>query len=115
MAPRSTNPVFETVTVSVNDTDYVLRELSAGEYDECLSVATNPETGDVDMVLMVKLMLIKSIEKPALSDTELMNLPYRISRSLKRAVSRLHWSDDQEEVAKEAEVAADEEGAGPNP
>lgn len=114
MAARNSDPVFETVSTTIGGTEYVIRELTAGEYDECLSVATNPETGDVDMVLMVKLMLIKSIEKPALSDTQLMNLPYKVSRALKREVSRLHWAEEQESVAQEGEAAA-EEGAGPNP
>lgn len=114
MASRNTNEAqFETVDVEVGGVTYTLRELEAGEYDECLQIATNEQTGDVDMVMMVRLMLIKSIEKPALSDVQLAKLPYKTSRSLKRAVSALHWADDQPTTAEEAEKA--EEDAGPNP
>lgn len=122
MATRNADdPVFETVEVEVSSpnngevTTYTLRELSAGEYDECLGIATNAETGDVDMVMMVKLMLIKSIEKPRLTDTQLSNLPYKVSRSLKRAVSQLHWAEEQASTAEDAEAAVEAEGAGPNP
>lgn len=115
MAARNTEPVFETVDLNVGGITYTLRELTAGEYDECLTIATNAETGDVDMVMMVKLMLIKSIEKPDLTDIQLAALPYKVSRALKREVSRLHWAGDQEETAKDAEDAEEEQGAGPNP
>lgn len=111
MATRNTEPQFETVDVSAGGITYTLRELNAGEYDECLTIATD-DKGDVDMVMMVRLMLIKSIQSPPLSDVELAQLPYRVSRALKRAVSSLHWSGDQDEVAAEAEGA---EEAGPNP
>jgi len=112
MAARGNDPVFETVEVEAGGTTYTLRELTAGEYDECLTLAT-AEDGNVDMVLMVKLMLTKSID--GLSDQQLMTLPYKISRALKREVSRLHWAEDQEEVKDEAETGIEEEGAGPNP
>lgn len=122
MATRNANdPVFETVDVEVSSpsngetTIYTLRELSAGEYDECLAIATNSETSDVDMVMMVKLMLNKSIDKPRLTDTQLSALPYKISRSLKRAVSQLHWAEEQEKTAEDAEAEGALEGAGPNP
>ena len=116
MASRNTEqPVFETVDVTIGSITYTLRELTAGEYDECLNVATKPD-GDVDMVMMVKLMLIKSIESPRLSDVQLASLPYKASRALKREVSRLHWSEEQEETAEAAEQAEDDErSAGPNP
>lgn len=113
MAPRNTtDAAFETVDVAIGGSTYTLRELTAGEYDEVLAIATQDD-GDVDMVMMVKLMLIKSIESPALSDVQLSKLPYRISRALKRAVSQLHWAEEQDAVAAEAEEA--EEAAAPNP
>jgi hypothetical protein len=121
MATRNSEPDFETVDLIIGGITYSLKELTAGEYDDCLNVATNSETGDVDMVLMVKLMLIKSIQKPNLSDVQLSQLPYKVSRTLKREVSRLHWSGDQDEITEAAEdaeagtVEVAEEGAGPNP
>lgn len=111
MASRNTHDAqFETVDVEIGGQTYTLRELDAGEYDQCLETATGKD-GDVDMVMMVKLMLIKSIQSPALSDVQLSKLPYKTSRALKRAVSRLHW-EEQEETAAAAEAAED---AGPNP
>lgn len=100
--PSNGQPTFEEAEVVVGDITYRVRELSAGEYDECLTIATQ-ENGDVDMVMMVKLMLIKGIVEPPLSDTKLAGLPYKTSRSLKRAISQLHWGDEQEEVAASAE------------
>lgn len=113
MATRTSDADFEEVTVVVSGKEYVLRELTAREYDECLTLST-AEDGDVDMVQMVKLMLIHSITKPALSDQQLGNLPYKVSRTLKRAVSQLHWADEQEDTAEDAENAIEAEGAGPN-
>jgi len=115
MATRSNQADFEEIAINIRGTDYVLRELTAGEYAECLALTTNAETGDVDMVNMVSLMLTYSIKKPALSDQQLASLPYKTSRALKREVSRLHWADEQEETAEDAEKAIEEEGAGPNP
>jgi hypothetical protein len=119
MATRNADPVFETVDINIGGNTYTLRELNAGEYDECLNVATNAESGDVDMVMMVKLMLIKSIQSPNLTDVQLMALPYKVSRSLKRAVSQLHWAGEQDSTAEAAEEGEEpvevEEGAGPNP
>jgi uncharacterized membrane protein YukC len=121
MATRNADPVFETVDINIGGITYTLRELNAGEYDECLNVATNAESGDVDMVMMVKLMLIKSIQTPDLTDVQLMALPYKVSRSLKRAVSQLHWAGEQDNTAAAAEEeegdegTVEKEGAGPNP
>jgi len=107
MAPRPTvvgsnEPHFDETEVEVGGLTYRLRELTAGEYDEALNIATKSD-GDVDMVMMVKLMLIKGIVSPALKDTQLAALPYKTSRALKRAISNLHWADEQEEVADAAE------------
>lgn len=107
--PSSGQPAFEEAELEVGGITYRVRELSAGEYDECLTIATQSD-GDVDMVMMVKLMLIKGIVEPSLNDTKLSALPYKTSRSLKRAISQLHWGDEQETVA----VAAEDEEA-PNP
>lgn len=107
MAPRLTSvPTgdahFDETEVEIGGLTYRLRELTAGEYDEALSVSTK-EDGDVDMVMMVKLMLIKSIVEPPLRDSQLAALPYKTSRTLKRAVSDLHWADEQAAVSEAAE------------
>ena len=107
MSPRTLSavpdgPRFDEVEVEVGGVAYKLRELSAGEYDEALRVSTKDD-GDVDMVMMVNLMLIKGSAEPPLKDTQLAALPYKTSRALKRAISDLHWADEQAEVAAAAE------------
>lgn len=73
-----------------------LRELNAGAYDECVRAATKPDD-DIDMVVLLKLMVSKSLVEPKLGPDDLAELPYKVSRQLSAAVNQLHFSDDDEE------------------
>jgi hypothetical protein len=90
--PDST-PEFEEKELTVRGTTYRLRELTSGEYDDAMSVATKPGSDDLDMVVFVKMMLLKSLIEPKLSDAQIEKLPYKTTRVLRRAVQDLHWSE----------------------
>jgi len=112
--PSSLDPTFAEVETTIGGITYRLRELTAGEYDECLTISTrDDEEGTVDMVMMAKLMLVKGLVDPPLKDHQIANLPYKTVRQLRQAVTNLHWGDDQAEV--QAEADEDEEKAAPNP
>ena len=87
---------FEERTVSIRGSEFTIRELSAEEYDTCLKSATKAD-GDVDMVLLLRLMTLKSLQAPKMSAEEISKLPYRISRRLGSAVNELHFGDDEED------------------
>ena len=113
--PSSIEPEFVESEVTIGKITYRLRELTAGEYDECLTIATrDDEEGSVDMVMMAKLMLIKGIVDPPLKDNQLAALPYRTSRELRRAITQLHWGEDEQQETLPAE-SEDEEKPAPNP
>jgi hypothetical protein len=86
---------FEEREISIRGTTFKIRELSAEEYDNCLKGATKPD-GDIDTVLLLRLMAMKSLKDPSLSAEEINALPYKVSRRLSTAVNELHFGDDDE-------------------
>lgn len=99
MSQSASTPTALSKSIKVRGTDYTIRELTAGEYDECIRGATNGED-EVDTVLLAKLMAMKCVT-PALSDTQLAALPFRVWRSINRAINDLHY------VAEETEEGND--------
>lgn len=89
----------DTKKISLRGSKYTIRELTAGEYDDCIRGATNGED-EVDTVLLAKLMALKAVE-PAMSDEEISKLPFRVWRAINRAVNELHY------VAEETEEGND--------
>ena len=89
----------DTKKISVRGTKYTIRELTAGEYDECIRASTNGED-EVDTVLLGKLMALKAVD-PKMTDDELSKLPFRVWRAINRAVNELHY------VAEETEEGND--------
>jgi hypothetical protein len=91
------NTNFTETSVTIRGTEYKLRELSAGQYDDAVRSAET-SSGEVDSVLLLRLMLIDSLVEPALSPDQINELPYRVIRVLNRAVNELHWSPEAEEA-----------------
>lgn len=87
---------FDERKVTIRGTEFTIRELSAEEYDTVLKQATK-EDSDIDMVLLLKLMTLKSVKDPVLNAENLAKLPYKVSRRLSTAVNELHFGDDDDE------------------
>lgn len=87
--------VTDAKQVSLRGTAYTIRELTAGEYDECIRAATN-EDDEVDTVLLAKLMAMKCVE-PKMTDKQLHEMPFRIWRALNRLVNEMHYTGEEEE------------------
>jgi len=87
---------FDERKVEIRGAEFTIKELSAEEYDTALKQATK-EDGDIDMVLLLRLMTIKSLQEPKLSAEDISKMPYKVSRRLSSAVNELHFGDDDED------------------
>jgi len=87
---------FDERKVEIRGAVFTIKELSAEEYDTALKQATK-EDGDIDMVLLLRLMTIKSLQEPKLSAEDISKMPYKVSRRLSSAVNELHFGDDDED------------------
>lgn len=87
---------FDEREVEIRGSAFKIRELSAEEYDNCLKAATKVD-GDIDMVLLLRLMTIRSLQEPKMSAEDIAKLPYKVSRRLSTAVNTLHFGDDDED------------------
>jgi hypothetical protein len=83
---------FREQTIEIRGVKYVLRELSATEYDDLVKIATGPDD-EVDLTALLKLMMSKCLIDPKLSAEELGNKPYPVVRKLNETVNRLHFGD----------------------
>jgi hypothetical protein len=83
---------FEEKQLEVKGKEFKLRELTAEKYDECVKLATGPDD-DIDMVTLLRLMLLESLQEPKLEADQLGKLPYSVIRQLTTAVNRLHFTD----------------------
>ena len=83
---------FEERTVDIKGKTFKLRELNAEQYDECMKSATGADD-DIDMVVLLRLMLLQSLQEPKLASDELGKLPYSVIRQLTTAVNRLHFAE----------------------
>ena len=87
---------FDEKTVEIRGAKFTIRELSAEEYDTCLKAATKQD-GDIDMVLLLRMMVIRSLKEPSMTAEDNTKLPYKVSRRLASAVNELHFGDDDED------------------
>lgn len=87
---------FDERKVEIRGAEFTIKELSAEEYDTTLKSATKAD-GDIDMVLLLRLMTIKSLQEPKMSPEDMAKLPYKVSRRLASAVNDLHFGDDEED------------------
>jgi len=85
----------ESKKIKVRGTEYTIRELTAGEYDECIRNATNGED-EVDTVLLAKLMALKCVN-PSLTDKSLSELPFRVWRAINRTINEIHYVPEETE------------------
>lgn len=88
---------FREQTIEVRGIKYVLRELSATEYDDLVKIATGPDD-EIDLTALLKLMMSKCLVEPKLSAEELGAKPYPVIRKLNEAVNRLHFGDVEGEA-----------------
>ena len=123
--PRATamTPEFNEETVKIRNIDYRLRELSIGEYDGLVELATstktNPMSGaeeeEIDNTVLLKFMVLKCVVDPKLTAEKLSALPMRVVLKLNQTVNRMHYGDEPVETAKEGdeeEVEEEEEAKG---
>lgn len=89
---------FDAKELVLRGATYRLREMSAAEYDDCIKKATG-EGDEVDMVVLNRLMILKSLEEPVLDAEGLAAMPYRLVRKLGTAVNALHFDEEKEEKA----------------
>lgn len=87
---------FEEREVEIRGAKFTIRELSAEEYDTCLKAATKAD-GDIDMVLLLRMMVLRSLQEPKMAAEDIIKLPYKVSRRLSSAVNELHFGDDEED------------------
>jgi hypothetical protein len=86
---------FRTDTIVIRGTTYQMRELSAGEYDEILKIASGPDD-NADLSTVLRMMTVKCILEPKLTGDDLNNKPYPVYTKLLNAVQKLHFSPDGE-------------------
>lgn len=90
------NELRET-TVEIRGIKYVLRELTATEYDDLVKIATGPDD-EVDLTALLKLMMSKCLVEPKISAEEFGNKPYPVVRKLNDVVNRMHFGDAEGEA-----------------
>ena len=88
--------LFRTSKVAVGKIEYSVRELSVKENDLCVLAARQPD-GSIDGRIMMRMMVLKSIVEPSLTDTELGELPQRLYLRLCDAVTDLNAEDVEED------------------
>ena len=117
MSPRSlTTADFNEEVVKIRDRDFRLRELSIGEYDDLIKLATsdhtNPVTGEeeerTDNQLLLKLMVLKCVVDPKLTADKLSSMPMRLVLKLNQTVNKMHYGDEPSEEVKPEEVEDEE-------
>lgn len=86
-------PVAVEKKITLRGTTYTIREMTAGEYDECIRASTNAED-ETDTVLLAKLMAMKCVD-PKLTDEALAKLPFRVWRAINRAVNEVHYAAEE--------------------
>ena len=112
MSPRSlTTADFNEEVVKIRDKDFRLRELSIGEYDDLIKLATTERTNSITgeeeeqtaNQLLLKLMVLKCVVDPKLTAEKLASMPMRLVLKLNQAVNRMHYGDEPAVVTAEEE------------
>ena len=115
-AATALTPEFNEEVITLRGVEYRLRELSIGEYDGLVELATTKQTSpitgrdeeEVDNTALLKFMVLKCVIDPKLSAEKLAGLPMRAVLKLNQAVNRMHYGDEPEE-AKKKDIAEDED------
>lgn len=100
---------FHVERATMRGVTYVLRELTAEQYEECLEKARGPE-GLSDNVTLLKFMLEKSLISPQMKIAEIWRLPYPIIRKLNDIINDMHFSVIETDEEKAADESDDDEG-----
>lgn len=85
--------------ITLRGQEYVVRELSVDEYEECVDAATDKESGLVTFGKLLKMMALRSIS-PSLAVRK-TPLPYPVYRTLEGIVNVTHFTDLPDEAAKD--------------
>lgn len=85
--------LFPQKSVEARGTKYTFRELSAGEYDQCVKNASDDE-GVVNSVQLLRWMMIKGSVEPKLTASAIANLPLFVIGELGRVVNDLNYGED---------------------
>lgn len=105
-APTKLDNEFTTKSATIRGTTYVLRELDAQTYEDCIKSASD-EDGNVDQSVMIRLMLDKSLIEPKLTVKDIFAKPYSVVRKLEAVVNDIHFTEvtsEEEDEAAEGEA-----------
>lgn len=103
---------FRTVSLKLRGKRYVLKELSAAQYQECVDKATteDPDT-KIKMTnddVLSRLMLDKALIEPDMTVKEVWEQPTTVVFRLNRAVADIHFTPLESDDEAEDEPEADE-------
>lgn len=93
--------IFDTITVSTKAGDFKFRELDGDAYDEVVKLATDEESGRVDMIQLLRWLTTESSADGKVGDPKKLNkLPYKVRNQVLAEVNELYFPDDTEELAR---------------
>ena len=99
---------FTLVTATFRGTKYVVKEMTAAEYEKAVQASRDADGKSDDMVLM-RLMFAKCIKEPeGLSVEQIMARPASVIASLNSIMQNIHFrwvESDEEKAYREAEEA----------
>jgi len=87
---ESTESPFAHVEKTIHGVEYRFVELDAETYDECCELA-KLENGNIDTVVLLKVMLPKSLVSPKLAERQFLKMPMSLRRALLTEVDLLHF------------------------
>lgn len=82
---------FETRDVTIRDTTYKFRELSASEYNSIIKLASGPDD-NAELNVVLQLMVTKALIDPKLTAAELDAKPYPVYAKLLQTVNVMHFT-----------------------
>lgn len=91
---------------------YVIRELTAVEYEKCLTLATEEKEGRkvINNQTLFRVMLGECMTEPKMTVEEFMKKPYPVVRHINDVVDDLHYSPEEEEADDEEEDEGEAKG-----
>ena len=108
-APTKLVPEFTMEKATIRGTKYVLKELDAQTYEDCIKKSTGDD-GMVDQSLMIRLMLDKALVEPDMDVKEIFRKPYSVVRKLEQIVNDIHFADVTTEEEEEEESKGEAKG-----
>lgn len=91
---------FKSKSVKMRGRRFVIRELSATDYQKCIELATEERDGRqvINNQVLFKFMLIKGLVEPqGMSADEIFKMPYPVVRALNDIVDDLHYTPEESE------------------